>query len=117
RLLNARLYNERLSGVGDLVLPNIKDVDSGVFHLYVMRTEKRDQLMKYLSDNGVGCGIHYPVPIYSLGAYKWLGYNPQDFPVTEIFSREILSLPMYAELREDKIEKIAELIKKFYKEN
>lgn len=116
RFYNAQEYNKKLAGVGDLVLPDINGCDSHVFHLYVLRTEKRDALMKHLIDNAVGCVIHYPVPIYSLGAYQWLGCRPQEFPVTESFSRQILSLPMYAELKEEQIDRVAELIRDFYKE-
>ncbi|UCD15441.1 MAG: DegT/DnrJ/EryC1/StrS family aminotransferase, partial [Candidatus Omnitrophota bacterium] len=116
RRRNAELYNEKLADAPDLVLPDIPKDGTHVFHLYVVRTEKRDQLLNYLKEAGIQCVIHYPVPIYSLGAYKWLGYSPQQFPVTEEFSRQILSLPMYPELTEEQIERIADLIKKFHKD-
>ncbi len=116
RFTNAQLYNQKLKNIGDLVLPEIDEQCKSVFHLYVIRTKERDQLLNYLQANDVQCGIHYPVPIYSLGAYSSLGLKPEDFPVTEKFSKEILSLPMYPELSEAQINKVVDVIKNFYKE-
>ncbi len=115
RFTNAKLYNEKLKGVGDIITPNIDGVDSHVFHLYVIRTKRRDELLKYLNENDVQCGIHYPVPIYALGAYKDLGAKAEDFPVTEEVSKEILSLPMFPELTEDQIDTVVNAVKNFYK--
>ena len=114
RLGHAKLYNEKLTGVGDLILPSIDWANPSVFHLYVVRTKKRDALLKYLSDHGVQTGIHYPVPLYSLGAYKHLNRRPEDFPITEQLSQEILSLPMFAELNEEQIDIVVNLIKQFF---
>ena len=114
RLANAKLYNQKLKDIGDLVLPGIDKDNLSVFHLYVVRTKSRDELLKYLKENDVHCGIHYPVPIYSLDAYSSLGLKKEDFPVTEELSKQILSLPMYAELGEEQINNVVNLIKKFY---
>jgi len=114
RFVNAKLYNQKLKGVGDLVLPEIDEESKSVFHLYVVRTKERDELLKYLWANDVQCRIHYPVPIYSLGAYFSLNLKPEDFPVAEEFSKQILSLPIYAELKEEQVNNVAKLIKKFY---
>jgi len=114
RLANAKLYNQKLKGLGDLVLPKMDGQNRSVFHLYVVRTKRRDELLKYLKADDVQCGIHYPVPIYSLGAYSSLGLKLEDFSVTEAFSKEILSLPMYAELAEAQIDQVVSIIKKFY---
>ncbi len=115
RINNAKIYNQKLEGVGDLKLPSIEG-QRLVFHLYVIRSKKRDLLLNYLRENGISCGIHYPVPIYALGAYKDLGFTREDFPVTEGVSKEILSLPMYPELKEAQIDEVASAIKKFFKE-
>ena len=114
RLANARLYNQKLKNIGDLVLPGIDQDNLSVFHLYVIQTRKRDELLQYLKENDVHCGIHYPVPIYSLDAYSSLGLKGENFPVTEELSKQIVSLPMYAELGEEQINNVANLIKKFY---
>lgn len=115
RLNNARLYNQKLSNIKEIILPEIPDESNRhIFHLYVIRAKDRDNLLKYLNDNGVQAGIHYPIPIYGLGAYAHLHLSGADFPVTEQLSKEIISLPMFAELSEEQITIVADLIKKFY---
>ena len=86
---------------------------SHVYHLYVIRHQKRDELQAYLSENGIATGIHYPIPIHLQNAYKHLGYKKGDFTVSEKVSKEILSLPMYPQLTADQQEYIVEKIKKF----
>ena len=115
RIHNARLYNEKLNRVGDIITPQIVSSDGHVFHLFVVRTKKRDSLLQYLHEHDIQAGIHYPVPIYSLGAYASLGLNAKDYPVTEELSKEILSLPMYPELTEAQIDEVVGCIKDFFK--
>ena len=114
RFANAKIYNEKLKGVGDIVTPDIDGLESHVFHLYVIRTKRRDELLKYLNENAVQCGIHYPVAIYDLGAYKDLNLSGKDFPVTDEISKEILSLPMFPELDQQQIDTVVSVIKKFF---
>jgi len=64
-----------------------------VYHLYVIRTKKRDELQKYLTENGIGTGLHYPIPLHLQKAYTRLGYTEGDFPISEKVAPEILSLP------------------------
>jgi dTDP-4-amino-4,6-dideoxygalactose transaminase len=75
----------------------------------------RDNLRDYLHSKGIECGIHYPIPIHLMEAFKFLGYQEGDFPITEECSRTILSLPMYPELKESEIKYIVEEIKRFFK--
>ncbi|MBZ0251701.1 MAG: DegT/DnrJ/EryC1/StrS family aminotransferase, partial [Candidatus Methylomirabilis sp.] len=77
----AGLYGERLAGVGDLKLPETPSDGEHVWHLYVVETDARDALLASLHEQGVGAGIHYPIPIHELGAYKELGLSPGDLPV------------------------------------
>ena len=79
----------------DIILPQIAEGASHVWHLFVVRTEKRDDLQKYLADNGIGTQIHYPVPPHLAEAYKGLGHNIGDFPMTERLAEMILSLPLF----------------------
>jgi dTDP-4-amino-4,6-dideoxygalactose transaminase len=85
-----------------------------VFHLYVIRSPKRDALQKYLLDNGIGTGLHYPIPLHLQKAYGNNGFEKGDFPVTERVSPEILSLPMFPNLTKDQIEYVAEKIITFH---
>jgi dTDP-4-amino-4,6-dideoxygalactose transaminase len=71
----------------------------GVYHLYVVRTQERDQFITWLKDNGIGSGIHYPVPLHLQEAYRHLGYAEGDFPISERLAREIVSLPMFPQLQ------------------
>lgn len=107
-------YNAELEGVGDLILPQIPEKGSHIFHLYVLRTKKRDALLDYLGKHGVGAGIHYPTPIHLHGAYASLGHRKGDFPVSEQLSDEIVSLPMFPELTGDQIRYVATQVRNFF---
>lgn len=117
RIRNALLYNSLLKDVKEVITPQFReDLDfSHVFHLYVVRVEKRNQLLDFLDKRGIRCGIHYPVPLHFQEAYKDLGYNEGDFPIAEKLSNEILSLPMYPELMEEEIMYVVESAKEFYR--
>lgn len=114
RLKNAYIYNKLLKGL-PVITPEIPEDSTHVFHLYIIRTTKRDQLADYLNKNGISTGLHYPIPIHLQEAYKTLGYSKGDFPVAEKMASEILSLPMFPELKESEIEYITEHIKKYFK--
>ena len=116
RVRNAGLYAEHLTGIDEVTTPAFdKNAEfSHVFHLYVIRAERRDELIDFLKEREIFCGIHYPVPIHLTGAYEDLGYTNGDFPNAEAAAQEIVSLPMYAELTEEQIRAVAEAIKQFY---
>lgn len=81
-----------------VVLPHQPDWSKAVYHLYVVRVQNRDELMKQLGAVGIGTGIHYPIPLHLQDAYKAMGYAQGDFPVTERVAAEIVSLPMFPQL-------------------
>jgi dTDP-4-amino-4,6-dideoxygalactose transaminase len=66
-----------------------------VFHLYVIRVPRRNEVLARLNEQGISAAVHYPVPIHLQGAFRHLGHQPGDFPVAEAAAKEILSLPMY----------------------
>jgi dTDP-4-amino-4,6-dideoxygalactose transaminase len=109
----AGLYGTLLKD-SPVLLPQKADYGTHVYHLYVIRTARRDELQTYLSGRGISTGIHYPVPVHLQEAFRDLGYGRGDFSVTERCSREILSLPLYPELRESQVHEIAEAIEEFY---
>jgi dTDP-4-amino-4,6-dideoxygalactose transaminase len=86
-----------------------------IYHLYVIRAPQRDELQAYLKENGIYTGIHYPIPIHQQKAFTYLGYQNGDFPETERAVSEILSIPMFAELSDEDIERIVNTIHEFYK--
>lgn len=133
--LQARLLNVKLKHLNDwnkkrqqiaawyrvflkdtpLNLPGESRDSSHVYHLFVIETDVRDSLKKYLQEKGISTGIHYPMPLHLQPAYAFLGYKEGDFPVTEKASRRILSLPMFPELEEKQVEYICGNIKEFFR--
>jgi dTDP-4-amino-4,6-dideoxygalactose transaminase len=86
-----------------------------IYHLYVVRIPQRDAVQAALKTKGIETGIHYPVPLPHLQAYRYLGHTPDDFPVTTQYSKEILSLPMYPELSEAQVEYVCRELKEAIK--
>ena len=84
-----------------------------VFHLYVVQHPERDRLRAFLGERGVQTGIHYPKPIHLQKAYADLGHEPGAFPIAERLSATVLSLPMYAELTDEQIERVAACVREF----
>ena len=110
----ADYYDANLKGVGDLILPEVAEGCTHIYHLYVVRTKSRDKLKDYLSSKGIQTLIHYPLPIHLQEAYKELGHKTGDFPVTEELSQTSLSLPVYYGLTEQQLEYITDSIKTFF---
>lgn len=114
RRKNAYLYNELLKDT-DLITPVEIDDVKAVYHLYVVRVKKdlRQKLQEHLKSKGIATGIHYPITLPNLKAYKYLNHREDDFPEATRTSQEILSLPMFPELTESQIEYIVNQIKAF----
>jgi dTDP-4-amino-4,6-dideoxygalactose transaminase len=108
----ARVYAEHLDGL-PVELPVDPGAGEHVFHLYVIRTEGRDELLEHLRRNGIDAAVHYPVPAHRQPPYA---SSPTRFalPVTEACSREVLSLPMYPELDEGDVERVALHVREFF---
>lgn len=119
----AAKYNELLSNIEELSLPKELSGLKHVYHLYVVRVsgknleekeETRNKLQSFLLDNGIATGLHYPIPLHLQKCFKYLGYSKGDFPVAEDLAQSGLSLPMFAELKDEQIEYIAIKIKEFF---
>ncbi len=111
---HAARYRELLAPLADsLVLPSEADYAEHVYHLFVVQTDARDSLQRYLSAAGVQTGIHYPVPVHLQPAYAPLGHKEGDFPNAESQSRRALSLPMFAELTEHQLKYVADALADF----
>lgn len=98
-----------------LQLPREADWAESVWHLYVVRHPRRDALKAHLEANGVGCGLHYPLPLHLQKCYADLGGKPGDFPVAEAAATRCLSLPIYPELTDLQMQRVATVIKDFFK--
>ncbi len=105
----ASAYSELLSGIENIQLTR-HDGDS-VYHLYVIRLQNRDNVLRQLHEAGIQAGIHYPFAVHELKAYEWLGYTAGTFPVAEDWARRCLSLPIYAEMPEEAVSRAAEILK------
>jgi dTDP-4-amino-4,6-dideoxygalactose transaminase len=105
RRRHARAYGERLGG--NVRTPSAAAQVEHVYHLYVIETDHRDEVQRHLHGLEVETGIHYPIPVHLQEACAHLTYRAGDFPVTEAAARRILSLPMYPELAESQIERVA----------
>ena len=113
----AAFYNERLRTTDDIKTPHEPSWSRAVYHLYVVRVEQRDELQKYLTQENIGTGLHYPIPIHLQKAYAHLGYTAGSFPVAEKIAGEILSLPMYPQLRNEQQEHVINVLNEFYEPN
>jgi dTDP-4-amino-4,6-dideoxygalactose transaminase len=85
-----------------------------IFHQYVVRVPKRDELRKFLTDRKIGSEIYYPVPLHLQQCFTYLGYGPGDLPVSEAAARHVLALPVFPELREDEQQRVVQAIAAFY---
>jgi dTDP-4-amino-4,6-dideoxygalactose transaminase len=110
RRSHAHRYSGLLAGAG-VTTPTEDPQDEHVFHLYVVRARRRDALLEHLVKAGIGAGIHYPIPLHRQAAFRDL--PPVSLPHTELAASEILSLPLFPELRDDQIELVADQVREF----
>lgn len=106
----AKYYIEHIKHP-DIITPIVEDWDAHVFHIFTIRTKKRDELQKYLTDNSVQTIIHYPIPPHKQECYK--EWNILSFPITEQIHNEELSLPMSPVLQKEDVERVVEVINKY----
>jgi len=111
----ARTYAEALKDVPEIELPVTAEKAFHVYHLFVVRCERREELRAYLGEKGIGTGVHYRKPIHLQKVFREAGWKEGELPVTESLSNRVLSLPMYPELRADKIGYVVDCVRKFYK--
>ena len=109
------LFQDLLPSVPDLRLPTIQYQNRHIFHQYVIRVPQRKQLRQFLSEEGVGTDIYYPLPLHLQECYSFLKHRRGDFPVSEKASEEVLALPIYPELTEEEQMFVVDRIKAFYR--
>jgi dTDP-4-amino-4,6-dideoxygalactose transaminase len=107
----AALYREMLAQC-DLILPPELEGSESCYHLFVIRSQRREAIRKHLVDSEIECGIHYPLPLHLQPACRFLGYQAGDFPISEEIARTALSLPMHPHLTDSEVEQVAETIRK-----
>jgi dTDP-4-amino-4,6-dideoxygalactose transaminase len=110
RRTHAARYNRAFKEVEEIIPPLEAEYARHVYHVYAIRVRDRDEVMRQLEKKGIGCGVHYPVPVHLQQAYASLGHRPGAFPVSEQIANEFLSLPMFPELTEAQIEFVIESV-------
>lgn len=110
----AAMYDKALAGLPVTIPPDPGKDSSQSYYVYTIKAPRRDELAKYLSENKIGNAIYYPMPLYKQPVYQHLGFKAADFPVTEKLTAEVLSLPMFPELTEAEVSRVADTIKAFY---
>ncbi len=110
----AHLYNELLRDINGVITPYEAPYARHVYHLYVIKAQRRDLLRLHLAKRGIDTGIYYPIPLHLQKAYVDLGYIKGDFPNAENAAAHVLALPMFPELEEEEVERICSAIKEFY---
>jgi len=107
----AKIYNAEFKKIKDVVTPYVAPGVEHVYHVYAIRTKKRDRVFEALKDKGVSAIIHYPIPLHLQKAYAHLKYRKGSIPVAEKIAQEIISLPMFPHLNEKQIKYIVKIIK------
>jgi dTDP-4-amino-4,6-dideoxygalactose transaminase len=110
RRVHARRYTQGLRDNDEVITPVEAEYSRHVYHVYAIRVKQRDEVLQHLERKGIGCGVHYPVPVHLQKAYAPLGYGRGAFPVSEMIADEFLSLPMYPELNNDQIDYVIEAV-------
>jgi dTDP-4-amino-4,6-dideoxygalactose transaminase len=110
----AKYYFKNLNNIGDIKLPICAEKSTHVYHLFVIRTAKRDQLQEFLASHGIQTLIHYPIPPHLQKAYSFLNFKKGDFPITEEISDTCLSLPIWPGISEQQLDYTISKIKHFY---
>lgn len=110
-----RICGRYLAGLThpDIVLPSIRDRATHIWHQFVVRTERRQELIDYLNDREIGTIIHYPIPPHLSEAYQYLGLGEGSLPITECYARTVLSIPLYNGMTAEEQEYVIEAINSF----
>jgi len=115
RRRRAAYYSEGLSGIDEVTVPHITDGNTHIFHQYVIRVPRRNELKAFLHESGIGCEIYYPVPLHMQKCFSFLGYREGDLPEVERAALETLALPVYPEIPREQQDYVIERIGDFFK--
>jgi UDP-2-acetamido-2-deoxy-ribo-hexuluronate aminotransferase len=110
----ADFYDKELSDVEEIKIPARAPYSTHVFHQYTLQAQKRDQLKSFLERKGIPTMIYYPVPLHLQTAYRMSGFEEGAFPVTEMLSKTVISLPIHTEMSDDQLYIISNAVKEFY---
>ena len=111
RRTHALRYRKALENTEGVVTPLEAEYAKHVYHIFAIRVQERDEVMQLLEQKGIGCGVHYPIPVHRQKAYEHLGYPEGSFPIAEATAAEFLSLPMFPELTPGQVDLVAQAVK------
>ena len=114
RRVAAQFYNEQLMGVGDLRLSNVPVGSEPVWHLYLLRSGRRDELSRHLAERGIGTSLDARQPAHLSAAFRWLGYKQGAFPVSERIATESILLPLYPGITEEQLRAVTDAVVDFF---
>ena len=114
RIINATKFDSKLACIPQIKIPIRPKHSKQVYHIYVVRAERRNELKEYLNQNGVDAKVHYPIPMHLQPAAKKYGYKRGDFPVCELICDQVISLPVHEFVTQEQIEYVTLKIRDFY---
>jgi len=114
RRANAAYYDHALADVADVVTPYVDPANTSIYNQYTVRAQRRDALQSHLKERGIGSAIYYPLPLHLQPCFAYLGYSAGQFPEAERASQEVLSLPVFPELRADQRDAVVDAVRAFY---
>lgn len=116
RIENAKRYTEAFKGIKEIKTPVVKDYSTfHIFNQYTIAVPNRDEVMAKLKAAGIGCEVYYPVPFHVQECFAYLGYTPEEFPVSNKAAAEVLSIPIYSEMTEAEQQEVIEAVKKIFR--
>jgi dTDP-4-amino-4,6-dideoxygalactose transaminase len=114
RRANAAYYDHALADVADVVTPYVDPANTSIYNQYTVRAQRRDALQSHLKERGIGSAIYYPLPLHLQPCFAYVGYSAGQFPEAERASQEVLSLPVFPELRADQRDAVVDAVRAFY---
>ena len=114
RIAHAADFDEKLRGIPQVTVPAREPYIKQVYHLYIVRCERRDELQRFLIEHGVDAKVHYPIPMHLQPASRSFGYRAGDFPICEATVRSVLSLPVHEFITRAQQHRVVALIREFY---
>ena len=114
RRQNAKYYYENMTNIPQIKLPFIHEKAISIYNQFTLLAEKRDELLKFLRKNNVGCAVYYPKPLHVQECFANLGYKSGDLPIAEEIAQKVISIPIYSELTENMQDFVIKKIQEFY---
>jgi dTDP-4-amino-4,6-dideoxygalactose transaminase len=114
RRKNAAYYDAAFADVDDIRTPTIDPANESIYNQYTLRVARREELQQHLKAKGIGSAIYYPLSLHLQPCFEYLGYKRGAFPESERATREVISLPVYPELKQPQLDEVIDAVRGFY---